>query len=85
MLSSLTRYAGCEVGPARHLSDRLPLELLHPFWLPVRGLIAVAQLAHHLGSALDVLKQKGRGNRFERGSVRTTASASSAKGDEGRH
>lgn len=61
MLFSLTRYAGREVGPARHLSDRFPLELLHPLWLPVRRLISVAQLAHHLGSALDVLQYKVKG------------------------
>lgn len=58
-LSSLTGDAGSEVGPTRHLSNGLPLKLLHPLGLPIRGLVSVPQLSHHFGSALDVLKKRG--------------------------
>lgn len=57
-VSSLTSDAGGEVCPTRHLSDGLALELLHPLRLPVRGLVSMAQLAHHLVSTLDILRKR---------------------------
>lgn len=55
-----TGDAGGEVCPARHLADGLSLQLLYLFGLPVRGLISVAQLAHHFSSTLNILKARGR-------------------------
>lgn len=55
-----TGDAGGEVCPAGHLTDGLSLQLLHLFGLPVRGLISVSQLAHHLSSTLNILKARGR-------------------------
>lgn len=58
--SQPTGDAGGEVGPARHLSDGLSLQLLHLFRLPVGGLISMAQLAHHFCSTLNILESRGR-------------------------
>lgn len=51
----LTCNTGCEVCTTCYLPDGLALELLHPARLSVRGLVPVAQLAHHFCPTLNAL------------------------------
>ena len=50
-----TCHAGGEISATGHLSDGLSLETVHLLGLAVGRLVSMAQLAYHLGPALDVL------------------------------